>query len=225
MLRRFNDVYSDVPTAWIDVETTGIRPGYDRAVQVGIARFERGRIVEAYESLVYPGIRIPKEATDIHGITDEMVNGMPSISEVWSRPSVQNLVSGAQPAAYNGPFDRHFVPPFGDDWTWPWIDCLSLVRVVDRFSRGNGRHKLANACARHGVELVGAHGARADATAAGTLFYRLMSGIIAEEFGDELQSEFGPRPTIGELLYWQRLAEAHEWQRFTSWLSTQPARA
>jgi DNA polymerase-3 subunit epsilon len=213
MLELFSLPWHQVPIVFIDTETTGTRPGIDRAVQLGIARFEGGCCVDGYECLVNPGIPIPTEATSIHGITDEKVSGAPSIDDVFAaRDGVKKLVRGAQPAAYNAPFDRNFVPPFGDDWTWPWLDTLSLVRFLDRFERGKGRHKLEAACKRHGVELANAHSAGDDARAAGELFY-----VVARK-----APSIGEFITMGELLRRQRRAEADEWFRFNDWLARQP---
>lgn len=210
MLQLFTRRWHEVPTVWIDVETTGVNPARDRAVSVAIARFEGGRCVDCHGVEVDPGIPIPPEATSIHGITDAMVAGKKTIAEVFALPGVLELLKGAQPAAYNAPFDRHFVPPFGEDWTWPWLDALSIVRVVDRFVRGKGRHKLEAACARHGVELPKAHDALGDARAAGALFYTLAP------------SQFSPVTTLGAALFWQRQREAEEWHRFTQWRAAQP---
>lgn len=214
MLKHFNTRWSDVPVVFIDTETTGTKPGRDRAVQVALVRFEGGKPVGEFSSLVDPGIPISPEATAIHGITDDMVRGVATIDEVFRDPRVQALLEGAQPAAYNAPFDRHFVPPFGDDWTWPWVDSLSLVRVVDRFERGKGRHRLEAAAARHGVKLDKAHDAEADARAAGELFYRLGPQVFS----------VGEAWSLGQVLRWQRVAEAEEWARFMGWLSKQPPR-
>lgn len=212
MLRRFLDQWDTVDSAWCDTETTGLAVGHDRAVSIAIVRFEKGAPVASYSTLVNPGIPIPAEATAIHGITDEMVVSAPNILDVFALPSVQELLTDAQPAAYNGPFDRHFVPPFGEDWTWPWLDCLSLVRKVDRFAKGAGRHKLAATCARHGIELPNAHSAEADATAAGQLFYKIAAKAFPERY------------TLGQALGWQRRSEAEEWFRFNDWLARQPPR-
>jgi DNA polymerase III alpha subunit (gram-positive type) len=174
MIRFFNHSWLEVPTAWIDTETTGIKAGYDKCVQIGVVRFEGGKVVDSGACEINPGMPIPPSATEIHGITDEMVKDAPTIEEWFSDPRTKRLLEGAQPGAYNASFDRNFVPPFGDDWTWPWVDSLSLVRKVDRFVSGKGRHKLTVAAQRHGIELIGkAHSAHTDATAAGQLFYKL----------------------------------------------------
>jgi DNA polymerase-3 subunit epsilon len=211
MLSLFNERVDAIPVVFIDTETTGVRPGVDRAVQVGIARFERGALVASGVNLVDPGIPIPPEATAIHGITDERIHVQraPAIKDLFAGPRVAELLNGAQPAAYNAPFDRYFVPPFGDDWSWPWLDCLSLVRVVDRYVRGQGRHRLETACQRWNIPLPKAHDAEQDAIAAGRLFFRLLQ-------------EANHGATLGELIKWQREQEAAEWFRFCEWKLRQP---
>ena len=213
MLRFFNQQWDTVPLTVIDTETTGVQPGRDRTVQVGMVRFEGGQVVGSFTSLVNPGILIPASATAIHGITDEMVGGAPTLAEVFAHPTAVKLLEGVQFGAYNCQFDRHFIPPIGDDWSYPWVDSLSFVRKVDKYARGKGRHRLGVACERHGIVLTEAHSASADARAAGELFYKLGRQTLPKHY------------TMGQLLIWQRREEAEEWGRFMTWLSNQPPRA
>lgn len=210
LLQQFNQQWDTVDTVWVDTETTGVRPGFDRCVQIGIVRFENGQEVDSSAALINPGIPIPPEATLIHGITDEQVKDAITLEAFFAHPRTLKLIGGAQAGAYNGPFDKHFVPPFGLDWTWPWLDALSLVRKIDRFAKGAGRHKLATVCERHGVELDKAHDAAADAKAAGRLFYKLGRATFPKVY------------TMGSVLGWQRRTEAEEWIRFYGWLASKP---
>jgi len=213
MLKLFNKPWSECVVTTIDFETTGLRPGIDRVVQAGLARFEKGVCVASVGSLI-DGAPIPAEATAIHGITDEMVADAPTLTTFFEGEDVRALLENAQPAAFNAPFDRQFIPPWAlPDYTWPWLDVLSLVRVVDRFERGKGRHKLTASCERHGIELTNAHSAEADAVAAGQLFYKLAHQMA--------NAERGPG-TLGKLLHWMQTQEANEWERFHSWLACQP---
>lgn len=202
--------WPEVPTVWIDTETTGTHPGIDRAVSIGLVRFERGQAVAEYHSLVNPCFPIPLESTAIHGITDDMVEGESRIEHIVQRPEFKAIVEGCQPGAYNAPFDRWMVPPFTFDRTWPWLDCLSLIRKVDRFEKGQGRHRLANVAARHGVPLAKAHSALDDARAAGEVFYKLAPRV------------YGPDWWLGNVLHRQAMDEVMEWYRFNKWLSGQP---
>lgn len=210
MLAHFNTPWHDVPICVLDSETTGVRPGYDKIVSLGLARFERGQFVGGFSTLVKCDIPIPAEATAVHGITDADLVGRPSISEVMESARPKELLADAQPGAFNCAFDRQFIPPFGADWTWPWLDALPIVRVIDRYQKGKGRHCLGACCKRHGITLTDAHDALADARAAGELLFKI--GL-----------EFFPKGyTLGQALGWCRRAEAVEWFRFNDWLSKQP---
>lgn len=215
MIRYFNSVWDTLPYVFIDTETTGVRPGKDRAVQVALVRFEGGKPVGAFSSLVCPGdVKISPEATAVHGITDKQVADTHLIEAVFEFAAVRELLKDAQPGAYNQAFDRHFVPPFGEDWTWPWVDSLSLVRLVDRFVKGQGRHKLAAAAQRHGIAAWKAHDAEGDATAAGQLFFKLGPQVFTG----------GGTWSLGQVLRWNGVQDREEWFRFMGWLSRQPPR-
>jgi DNA polymerase-3 subunit epsilon len=212
VIRYFNTPWHDVPVVVLDTETTGVHPGNDRAVQVGIVRFERGVEVGAFCSLVNPERSIPVEATAVHGITDEMVTGAPSIREVFERDDVRALLSDAQPAAYNWYFDKPMVPIFTKPWDWPWLDPLGLVRFRDRWEKGVGRHRLETTCKRHGIELSRAHDSESDARAAGRLWFKLGAEMLVLPW----------TKTLGEVLATQARAASDEWFRYHRWLSTQP---
>jgi DNA polymerase-3 subunit epsilon len=149
---------------------------------------------------------IPEGATAVHGITDADVADKPTPAEYLQQPNVQELLRGAQPAAYNAPFDRRMLPwPALEgvlDQGWPWLDVMRMSKQCDRFAKGG--HKLTVACQRHGVELVGAHGALADATATGLLFYALAPKVFAAH-----------RPiTVGKALELTQKWTAKQWANF-----------
>lgn len=222
-LKLFGALWDSVPTTWLDTETTGIRPGADRAVQVGLARFEDGACVASLASEINPGMPIPPEATAIHGITDEMVRCAPTIDEFFSDSRATELLDGAQPGAYNASFDRAILPANvlpQLDHDWPWLDAMSMVRAVDRWEPGKWRHRLAVSAARHGVALPQAHSAGADARASGELFYLIVPKLAGCDEARRLPP--ASRMTLGHLLCWQKIAESREWYRFHSWLAAQP---
>lgn len=219
MIHLFDKIWNAVPIVVVDVETTGTVPGVDAAVQVALVRFEEGEPVDRFVTLLNPGRSIPIAATTIHGITEMAVKDAPRIGDVFVLSEVAALLKDAQPCAYNAQFDRAFVPLAAfSDWSWPWLDPLTMVRSVDRFVRGQGRHKLEAACGRRGITIAKAHDAGGDAEATGRLFYKIVPEI--PYFAADAN---GPA-TVGELLQWQRTAEAGEWFRFNEWLARQPPR-
>ncbi|MEO0363760.1 MAG: exonuclease domain-containing protein, partial [Pseudomonadota bacterium] len=62
-----------------DTETTGLDPERDEVVQIAGLRVVGGRLRpgESFETLVDPGRPIPPTATEVHGVSDEMVAGAP----------------------------------------------------------------------------------------------------------------------------------------------------
>ena len=211
MITLFNEPWSAVPCVVLDVETTGTNPWLDGVVSFAAVRFERCQPVGEFYAVCDPGRPVPPESTAIHGLTDADVAGKPTIEAIFELPEVKALLDMAQGAAYNQGFDRLFVPPHAfPDSNWPWLDPLTVIRVVDRFAKGTGRHKLPAVCKRYGIELD-AHNALSDARAAGILLYRLGPEVFEDR-------------TLGEALKLQREIEAEEWFRFMSWLSKQPPR-
>lgn len=60
-----------------DLETTGVNPSEDEAVEIGAIKVEDGKIVDSKNWILQPSVPISKEAGDVHGITQEFleING------------------------------------------------------------------------------------------------------------------------------------------------------
>lgn len=60
------------PLIILDTETTGLDTTNDRIVELAFqVYYPDGRDVKKYRTLVNPGVPIPKEVTEVHGITNE----------------------------------------------------------------------------------------------------------------------------------------------------------
>src|SRR5690606_34338037 len=97
----------------------------------------------------------------------EMVKDAPSMHALAGK--IAEIAKDAVPCAYNAIYDRTILHRYLTSYDIPaldprqlWICPLTIVRDVDKWERGSGRHKLVSACRRHGVELTEAHSARAD---------------------------------------------------------------
>ena len=73
---------SEVEFVAFDLETTGLFPVVNRIVEFGAVwvRLD-GRELGTWEQLVDPKCSIPPGVTDIHGITDAMVRGQPTLAQ------------------------------------------------------------------------------------------------------------------------------------------------
>jgi DNA polymerase-3 subunit epsilon len=170
------------PLVIVDFETTGVDTAECMPVSVAAVRLERGRERGQFYSLLQPGIPIPPSASEIHGITDELVKDAPELPDVALE--LYALAKGALPCGYNGEsFDKPILHRFvvGTDCPLfepmqPWLDPLVMIRTIDRWERGPGRHKLATVCERWGVPFADgeAHNALADVRAVGRLLCELV---------------------------------------------------
>ena len=81
-----NTPLADVEFVAFDLETTGLFAAADRIVEIGALRFRLdGTELDSFEQLVDPECEISAEVTQVHGITNKMVRGKPTISEVLPR--------------------------------------------------------------------------------------------------------------------------------------------
>ena len=69
----------------VDIETTGIRPKWDRIIEIGAVKVRDGKVVDTFSELICPGVPIPSRITQLTGITNEMVTGKSKIEEVLPR--------------------------------------------------------------------------------------------------------------------------------------------
>jgi DNA polymerase-3 subunit epsilon len=171
--------WHEYPLTVLDFETTGVDPLTCAPVSVAAVRYEGGVEVGSYYSLLNPGCPIPESASAIHGVTDAQVSSAPCLVDVAHE--IMRLAEDAIPSAYNASYDRAILHRYIAGSECPMIDpshgwlCpLVIVRDVDRYVAGSGRHTLARTCVRWMVELDGAHNALADARATGRLLFRLV---------------------------------------------------
>ena len=70
------------PIIFFDTETTGLNVVSDRIVQIGAIKMLPEGNTEEKNVLINPGMPIPPESTEIHGITDEMVKNAATFDKV-----------------------------------------------------------------------------------------------------------------------------------------------
>ena len=127
---------------FFDLETTGTRPDADRIVEIAAFDLFQNKTFQVF---VNPGIPIPKEAANIHGITDDMVKDAPSFAIAGAK-FIEFCSGRVLLIAHNGelfdvPFlraecKRHKVSfPAG----WSLVDSLKWAR---KYRRDLPRHSL-----------------------------------------------------------------------------------
>lgn len=183
-----------------DLETTGIDVATSRIVSANVSVLgPHGETLERTDWLANPGIAIPEQASNVHGITTERAQreGRPAVEVVREVVAALNglLARGLPVVIYNAPYDltllrheaaRYGVEPLANPL--PIIDPLVIDKAVDQYRRG--KRTLEATALVYGVELNDAHDAGADAIAAGKVAQALgarhseILPITAEELHD-----------------------------------------
>ncbi len=167
--------------AVFDTETTGINVREDRIVSATVALLDAGSVKARYDWVINPGIEIPQQATNVHGITNEVAR----LSGIEAKTGVQQIVmrlrealeSGYNLVAFNASYDFSLLTAEADRHgialpeIKPVLDPYILDRYLDRYRKG--RRTLEAVCIHYGVDLLNAHDAGADALAAGAVLYKI----------------------------------------------------
>jgi DNA polymerase-3 subunit epsilon len=153
------------PLASLDIESTGVDPVNDRIIQFGVVVLHpNGQRVE-FEKLFNPGIPIPAEATEIHGITDEMVKLAPPFAEFAAQ--LHAGLRGKDLLGYN--LRSLDLPMLDEEFRRCGLSLdLEGVTVVDVqgiFFKKEPRDLSAAVCKFTNHSHEGAHGALADSVA------------------------------------------------------------
>jgi DNA polymerase-3 subunit epsilon len=176
------------PLIFFDLETTGVNISSDRIVQIAIVKMNVDGTTDEKTKLINPGIPIPKEATDVHGITDEMVKDQPKFGQIAK--GLKSTFEGCDIGGFNS--DNFDVPliiqEFQNvgiefpDWDVDFIDVLKVERIINS-------NKLGEVFKRYtGETLEGAHDALEDTRATKKIFAHQLNklkDIFAEIEGFE----------------------------------------
>jgi DNA polymerase-3 subunit epsilon len=166
--------WNTLPRAAFDLETTGRNSRAARIVTASITVVDgQGNMITEREWLADPGVEIPQEASDVHGITTAKARaeGRPA-AEVTQEvaATLQELFDDGVPViAFNASYDftvlaaesaRYGVPQLS---RFPVLDPYIMNKQVDRYRKG--KRTLGALCEEYGVDLENAHTSAADALA------------------------------------------------------------
>ena len=126
----------------LDVETTSLSPWKgDRVIEIGAVALEGGTMMAEFSTLIQAPRAIPSCASQIHGITDEMLIGQPTPEEVF--PALEAFIQDSIFVAHNARFDLGFLRReyelLGTRFHHPHVCTLAMSR--SRFPRLRN-HKL-----------------------------------------------------------------------------------
>lgn len=175
---------SSVDTFFVlDTETTGLSILTDEIIQISVIRFVNFQPVEALTSFVYPKNGLKPSAQKINHITEDDVEGAPTIEEVL--PAFDAYLSEGIPiVGHNLSFDYNFLYANGSRvmvenmvGNRKFFDTLSLSK---RTYTESPKYNLDYLCRTElGIIRSSAHNALSDALATGLLFSAICETRLA----------------------------------------------
>jgi DNA polymerase-3 subunit epsilon len=154
------------PLVFFDLETTGVSLTKDKIVELCAIKIMPDKSRSMLLQRFYPEMPIPPSATEIHGITDDMVKNEPTFRE--KAKEVAAFFSGSDLAGYNiAKFD---IPLLVEEFLRAGLDenPFEKVKVIDSLSiyfKKEPRNLAAALKFYANEEIINAHSAEADVEA------------------------------------------------------------
>ena len=153
------------PICFFDLETTGINISLDRIVEISILKVFPNGNKESKTWLVNPGIPIPLEVSNIHGITNDTVKNKPSFKSIAS--DVKSMLQNCDLAGFKS--NKFDIPLLVEELLRSDIDFslenISTVDVQNIFHKMEQRTLSAAYKFYCGKSLENAHSSKADTLA------------------------------------------------------------
>ena len=153
------------PVVFFDLETTGVNIASDRIVEIAYLKvFPNGNEVSR-KLRINPEMLIPKEASDVHGITNEDVKDCPTFKDMAAE--LQQKFEGCDLAGFNS---NHFdIPLLVEEFLRAGVDInlkdSRMVDVQNIYHKLERRTLVAAYQFYCGKDLTDAHSALADTRA------------------------------------------------------------
>ncbi len=163
-----------------DLETTGLYADKgDSIIEIGAVKMCKGKIIDSFDVLVNPGIRISDEIISITGITNEMLEGKGKEEDTVK--DFINWVGDLPMVAHNAKFDISFINSAYRKYKLgvlnnTLIDTLGLSRYLESNER---YHNLATLVIRYNIDWDEEKHHRANYDAEGTalIFYKMLNKL------------------------------------------------
>ena len=162
---------------YLDTETTGLETS-DEIIEIAIVD-THGLVI--YESFIRPTKLIPPAATNIHHITNEMVQNSPNWADKW--PEIRKILVNHSIGMYNAEFDLRMIQQSLAAHKIPLQDKINAFDVMKIYSDFEGnwdssrrrmkRFRLEDAGRNMGIPLPNSHRAVDDTKLTRALFHAI----------------------------------------------------
>ncbi len=171
----------DLPSslAFVDIETTGNSPVYDKIIEIGILRVEENKVIDQFSTLLNPGMHVSPFIESLTGISKQDLERAPFFED--KKEEILQMLAGCIFVAHNVRFDYGFLR---NEFRRHSISFTSKHLCTVKLSRflypQHTRHNLDSLMERFDISCQARHRAFDDAK-------------VVWEFYKKLQTEFPDR--------------------------------
>jgi DNA polymerase III subunit epsilon len=184
---------------FVDLETTGGSPGYDRIIEVGLVRVRDGIVLEEWRSLVNPQRSISANIESFTGIGNAMVAGAPAFSDLAD--TIAEKLRGALFIAHNARFDYSFLrrefARLGREFS---ATVCCTVKLSRKLHPQEPRHNLDAVIERHGIVCLARHRALGDAKVIADVWNVWLAATAPDDFDAALLHSLLKAPKLPDHL-------------------------
>lgn len=166
--------------SFVDIETTGTSPLYNRIIEIGIVRVDRGKISREYSTLINPQMHIDPFIEALTGISKEDLVDAPTFEDV--RSDILEVIDGSIFVAHNVRFDYGFIrnefKRFEDVFAQKHFCTVKLARHL---YPGFKNYNLDAIIERHGIVCKNRHRALGDAKAICDFYFQSIKELGKEK--------------------------------------------
>ena len=184
---------------FFDLETTGTNIAKDRIVEISIVKALTNGEKEVKTWKVNPGIPIPPETTDIHGISDEDVKDAPSFKDI--APQIVEMIKDSDLGGFNS--NRFDIPLLAEELIRNGFDFdLTKHRPIDVqviYHKMEPRNLAAAYKYYCEKDLTDAHSAEADTLATYEVFKAQIEKYEELVNDNQFLSEFSSQRKTADL--------------------------
>ncbi len=146
-----------------DLETTGLSCRNDEVIEISALKVKDGSVEDEFSTLVNPGMPIPFMASEVNGITDDMVKDSPDFKTALGQFiefAGDSVLVGHNIVSFDMKFiqrdvEKYYGKVLGNDY----IDTLLLARL---YLPELQHHTLSDLAHYYHISTAGAHRALAD---------------------------------------------------------------
>ncbi len=126
----------------LDFETTGLRAGADKIIQIGAIKYVNHEVEDMFNTFINPFRHISASITRLTGISNEMVEGAPSIEQKIEE--LLDFIGDLPIIAHNASFDMGFLYALDniEGITIPEYIVIDTVKLARKKITETPNHKL-----------------------------------------------------------------------------------